>query len=225
MSWSVYTDLAEDRKGPAVELVLSGTARDLAREIPLDQKARGAMGDVGDGQGHRHITGLDLIVRSMSMHFARLDDEEASRQLMELYSFRRRPGETMDAYIARYTVLAHRAASINGTAVGPGHRAWQLMIGTGIRAKTLWQFLATLRGELPTDEQQYQQVVEQTTRYGRVVESAGHVQRGRYTPTGLDAHGGHDNSVSPHGSPAISHHRRCYCCWCQWGRRRRHLAR
>ena len=74
MSWSVYTDLPDDRKGPAVELVLAGTARDLVQEIPLAQKTQGAMGDLGDGQGRRHITGLDLVVRCMNTHFAHLDD-------------------------------------------------------------------------------------------------------------------------------------------------------
>ena len=34
MSWSGYTDLTEERKGLAVELVLAGIARDLLREIP-----------------------------------------------------------------------------------------------------------------------------------------------------------------------------------------------
>ena len=51
MSWSVYTDITEDRKGPAIELVLAGTARDLVRELPLDHKTQGTMGDMGDGQG------------------------------------------------------------------------------------------------------------------------------------------------------------------------------
>ena len=59
MSWSVYTDLTEERKGPAVELVLSGTARDLVREIPLDHKARGMMADLGDGLGHRRAPGIE----------------------------------------------------------------------------------------------------------------------------------------------------------------------
>ena len=62
MSLSVYTDLTEERKGPTVELVLVGAARGLVREIPLEHKTRGAMGDLGDGQGPRQVTGLELIV-------------------------------------------------------------------------------------------------------------------------------------------------------------------
>ena len=85
------------------------------------------MGDLGDGQGTRHIPGLELIIRLMNSHFAHLDDEEASRQLMEMCTSRRRPGESMDAYIARYTVMSHRVASINGVTIGPGQCAFFLM--------------------------------------------------------------------------------------------------
>ena len=53
MAWSVYTDLRDDQKGMAVELVLGGTARDLIRELPLDSKTNGVVFDPGDGQGPR----------------------------------------------------------------------------------------------------------------------------------------------------------------------------
>ena len=101
LAWSVYIDLADERKGPVVELVLSGTARDLIREIPLDHKTRGIILDLGDGQGPRHRTGLEFIILVMSQHFSHLDDEESNRAMTELYAFRRQAGESMDAYLAR----------------------------------------------------------------------------------------------------------------------------
>ena len=128
MSWSVYTDLRDDQKAPAIELVLAGTARGLARELPLDHKTQGVMGDLGDGQGQRHISGLELVICLMHHNFSHLGDEEASHQLMEMYTFRRRPGGTMDAYIARYTVMSHRVASFTGVAIGFGQRAFFLMV-------------------------------------------------------------------------------------------------
>ena len=97
MSLSVYTDLRGYQKGPAIGLVLAGTARDLVLEILLDHKTQGAIVDVGDGQGPRHVTGLEMCARLMSDNFAHLDDGEVSRRLLEMYTFRRRPGETMDA--------------------------------------------------------------------------------------------------------------------------------
>ena len=175
MTWSVYTGLTEDRKAPAVELVLAGTARDLVREIPLDQNTRGVMGDLGEGQGHRHITGLGLIIRLMLAHFAHLHDEEASRQLMEMYTFRRRPGKSMGACIARYTVMSHRVASINGLTLSPGQRAFFLMAGTGCTQAPMWQFPHTLNGRLPTDEVQFQHVIEHMRRYGHMVGKTSHM--------------------------------------------------
>ena len=154
----------------------------------LGADRRGVMGDLGDGQGPRHFTGLELIVRLLNAHFAHMDDEEASRQPMEMYTLRRRPGETMDAYIARYTVMSHRIASINGVTVGPDQRAFFLMVGTGFNQHSMWQILSLLGGRLPTDEPQFQHVVEQLRRYGHIVEQhqphASH--QGRDMPTGLD---------------------------------------
>merc|ERR1711923_295278 len=100
--------------------------------------------------------------------------------MQELYSFRRKPGEPMDAYIARYTVLAHRSASIAGVPIHFSHRAWQLMVGAGIQQHQMWQFLLTLNGALPMDEPGHTQVVEQIRRYGHMVEASGHTQQNRY---------------------------------------------
>ena len=95
----------------------------------------------------------------------------------------------MDVYIARYTVMPNRVASINGVTIGPGQRAFFLMAGTGCTQTSTWQFLATLPGRLPTVELQFQHVIEQLRRYGHVV--AQHQPRDpnhqvRYTPIGLD---------------------------------------
>ena len=97
MAWSCYTDVREDQKGPAVELALGGTAKDFIREIPLDHKVNGCVFDPGDGAGPRQYTGVSFIVTALNMQFAHLDEEEASRAMLDLWSFRRRHGETMDA--------------------------------------------------------------------------------------------------------------------------------
>ena len=101
----------------------------------------------------------------------------------------------MDAYIARYTVMPHRVASINGVVIGPGQRAFFLLVGTGCTQASMWNFLHTLNGRLPTDELQFQQVIEQLRRYGHMVEQhqphASH--QGRYMPTGLDLDDIHQN--------------------------------
>ena len=95
LAWSQYTGLGDHQKGPALELVLDGRARELVREIPLEHKTRGAMYDAGDGQGVRHWPGLDFIMLAFSHNFAHLDEEEPSRQMIELWTFRRCPGESI----------------------------------------------------------------------------------------------------------------------------------
>ena len=50
--WSMATDVAEERQGPAVVLRLGGIARSIAREVPPEIIARGAMIDLGDGVEH-----------------------------------------------------------------------------------------------------------------------------------------------------------------------------
>ena len=91
----------------------------------------------------------------------------------------------MDAYIARYTVMAHRVALINGIVIGPGQRAFFLLVGTGCTQASMWNFLHTLNGRLPTDENQFRQVVGQLRRYGHMVEQ-NQPHHGRYMPTGIE---------------------------------------
>merc|ERR1712155_390306 len=123
--------------------------------------------------------------------------------MQEIYASRRKPGEAMDAYIARYTVLAHRAQTIGGVAIHFSHWAWQLMVGAGIQQHQMWQFLLTLNGALPMDEPGYNQVVEQMRRYGHMVEASGHAQQNRYMATGFDGHDDTNNSANFTGDPGI----------------------
>ena len=146
----------------------------------------------------------------MNAHFAHLGYEEASRQPMDMYTFRRRPGESMDAYIARFTVMSHRLASISGVTRGPGQRAFFLMAGTGCTQASMWQFLHTLNGRLPTDEVQFQHDTEQLRRYGHMVEQhQPHAHQGRYIPTGLDLNDIHQHPWAnrgkhfPIGTPTV----------------------
>ena len=100
MAWSMYTDLRDDQKGPAIELALGGTAKDFIREIPLDHKVNGCVFDPGDGAGPRQYTGASFIVTVLHMLFAHLDEEAESRSMLDLWPFRRRHGDSMDAYLA-----------------------------------------------------------------------------------------------------------------------------
>ena len=127
VAWPVISDLQDHQKGLAVELVLGGTARDFVRQLPMQSRALGANYDMGDGRGPIQYNGLDFIVLVLTMHSAHLDEEESARQLMELWSFRRLPGENMDVYIARFQILHHRSMTSNQITLSPGQRCITLM--------------------------------------------------------------------------------------------------
>ena len=157
MTWSWYTDLPEQRKGPATELMLGGVARDFVREIPFDHKVNGAIMDL-DGTGPRHWTGMSIILQALNMQFGHLDEEQATHYLMELYHFRRHVGEPMDTYLARFTVLHHRSVNILGITLNPGQQAFMLMNGMGMDRRAQWDTLRTLSGRLPQNDAELERI-------------------------------------------------------------------
>ena len=179
LAWSFYTDLHDTQKGPATELVLGGTANDYIRALPLDHKINGCMFDPGDGGGARRHTGLEFIVAALARNFAHFDEEEAARSMLELWQFRRRPGESMDAYLARFTLVHHRSSINSGQQLSPGQQCFTLMNGMGMSQREMWDCLRTLNGQLPQDEVQLQHIHVQLRRYGHLVEEQ---ERSRHPP-------------------------------------------
>ena len=117
----------------------SWRSRNQHTAMPMGHKANGVMFDPGDGQGPRHYAGLNFMITVLTMHFAHLDEEESARQLMELWSFRRRQGGTKDAYWARFAILHHRSTTANGIALSPGQQCFTLMHGVGMTNRDMWQ--------------------------------------------------------------------------------------
>ena len=147
-----------------------GTARDLVRELPIDSETNGVVFDPGDGQGPRQYNGLNFIVTVLTLHFSHLDEEESARQLMGLWSFRRRPTETMGSYLAWFSILHHRSATINQIALSPGQQCFTLMHGMGMSNRDMWDCLRTLNGRMPQDQAELQHVLIDLRRYGDIVE-------------------------------------------------------
>merc|ERR1711884_643009 len=115
-------------------------------------------------------TGLDFIIAVLTIQFSQLDEEEATRAMLELWHFRRRTGESMDAYLARFQLVHHRSTSINGQPLSPGQQCFTLMHGMGMSNREMWGCPRTLNGRLPQDAAQYQQIINQLRRYGHIVE-------------------------------------------------------
>ena len=120
--WSTATDLEVHRLGPIAALQISGSARELVREIPPEHLAHG----IQDQQG-QHTTGLMLLVRTLANRYALLDQEAITKAIGEFMAFARLPNEPVDALLVRFDVLRNRAAIRGGLALNTSGLAWVLL--------------------------------------------------------------------------------------------------
>eukprot|EP00928_Gymnodinium_smaydae_P086384 TRINITY_DN7046_c0_g1_i1.p1 TRINITY_DN7046_c0_g1~~TRINITY_DN7046_c0_g1_i1.p1 ORF type:complete len:308 (-),score=45.25 TRINITY_DN7046_c0_g1_i1:616-1539(-) len=168
--WSLGTDVEERRKAPLIVLALGGAARDLAREIPLNILANGAVADLGDGAGPQQLSGVTYLLNGLSRRFAPLPEEGNVRAMADLYGFHRLPGERTDAVLARWEAILLRARTLAGVTLQPSQAAWLLLLALRIPAEHWVQILAPFAGMLPTDERQYEHMLAYLKRFGHLAE-------------------------------------------------------
>ena len=121
--WSSATDLDHRRLGPIAALQVTGSAKELVRELTPEQLSNGVV----DPQTGQHITGLMLLVRTLATRYAPLDQEASTRSVSEFLNFAKLPGEGIDALLVRYDVLRNRAALRGGLQMNASGMAWLLM--------------------------------------------------------------------------------------------------
>ncbi|CAE7553939.1 RE2 [Symbiodinium sp. CCMP2456] len=95
--WSSATDLDHRRLGPIAALQVTGSAKELVRELTPEQLSNGVV----DPQTGQHITGLMLLVRTLAQRYAPLDQEASTRSVSEFLNFAKLPGEGIDALLVR----------------------------------------------------------------------------------------------------------------------------
>ena len=81
--WSSATDLEAHRLGPVAALQVTGSAKELVRELAPDHLANG----IHDPQTGQHITGLMLLVRTLATRYAPLDQEASTKAVGEFLNF------------------------------------------------------------------------------------------------------------------------------------------
>eukprot|EP00438_Fugacium_kawagutii_P024626 Skav212826 [mRNA] locus=scaffold2466:561:3704:- [translate_table: standard] len=162
--WSAATDLEVERQAAAVALQITGTARDLIREIPAGHLRDGVMEQGG------HVTGLMLLCRTLAAHYAPLESEIQTRAMSELMSFSRMSGESCDSSLTRFEVLRHRAAQRGGMFMNTTALSYLLLNGLRLRPEQWERALIPTDGELPATDAAYQQLVERLRRIGRMQE-------------------------------------------------------
>ena len=171
MLWAIASDVDATSQAAAVVLRLGGTARLLAREIPIDVLQNGAQVDLNDGVGPRLISGLAYLMRQLSLRFAPLDNEVSIVAISDYMGFRRRSGEPVDEVMTRFEIAAAKAHTLGSFQIGVPGKAWIFLNIRGI-PRTMWNlFLQPLRGRLPNDDGEYRAMIEHLRHSGHLHES------------------------------------------------------
>ena len=162
--WSSATDLEPHRLGPIAALQVSGSAKELVREIPPEQLANG----VWDGQ--QQITGLMLLVRTLVQRYAPLEGEASTRAISDFLNFQRLQRESVDAFLVRFDVLRNRAHQRGGLGVNHSGLAWLLLRALNVSPDLVDRLLQPLGGQLPQNDAQLGQLMERVRRQGHLFE-------------------------------------------------------
>ena len=118
-----------ERQGPLAALQITGTARDLVRELSTQNLRDGGH---GTAQG-RQMTGLMLLAQTLCQRYMPMDSELSTRALAELMSFSRMQDEAVDACLVRFDVLRNRALRRGGLGMGFQGYSWLLLKGLRLR--------------------------------------------------------------------------------------------
>lgn len=92
--WKIYTNMAAEKKGPRLYLTLTGKAREIAREVDINE--------IGSA------TGLEQIVAKLNEHFQKDKVQRSYLELEKFEKFRRSSGMKMNDYITEFERLNNR---------------------------------------------------------------------------------------------------------------------
>ena len=162
--WSLVTDRQQHQQGPAVVFQLSGTAREVCREVDADRIAHG--GNVGQA---KFLSGLGVILRALTRKFGELEYETNIITMHTLLHFTQGQGETIDQTLSRFDVVRHRAANHGGLEPGPSGAAYLLMNALKIPPGMWASFLQPIEGRLPETEDQLNELLGYIRRQSHLI--------------------------------------------------------
>ena len=164
--WSTATDVEPQRMGPIAALQVSGSAKELVREIPPDQLANGGVDPVTGNQ----ITGLMMLVQTLARRYMPLEQEMSTRAISDFMNFDRIPGESIDALLVRFDVLRARAQQRGGFGINHGGLSWILLRSLRLNAEQTDRLLQFIGGALPHNDAEMGMLIERIRRQGHLFE-------------------------------------------------------
>ena len=164
--WSTATDLEAHRLGPIAALQVTGSAKELVRELTPEQLANGQV----DPQTGQHVTGLMILVRTLAQRYAPLEQETQTKAVSEFLAFARQAGESVDALLVRFDVLRNRAALRGGLGMNAAGLSWLLLRALNLPPDLLDRLLAPLGGQMPQNDAQLAELMQRVRRQGHLYE-------------------------------------------------------
>ena len=168
--WAASTELGVQVQGGAVVQRLGGVARDFCREIPLGVLRDGRQEFDATSGLQVDVTGLQFLLRGLQRRFGEEELDASIQAAVELLTFRRLDGETIDNVLGRYELVRNRSDSIAGMTLGEGVLAWLLLTHLNISKRDWPVLLAPTGGALPRDAAQYRNLQQQIRRQAHLLE-------------------------------------------------------
>ena len=162
--WIMLTDLAPHQQVSAIILRLGGAARDIARTMQPQEIINGGM---RDGQ---MLDPVSYLVGALHARFAVLEEESRLQCMTEMLAFRRRGGENIDSLLTRYDTVKQRAAIEGQFVMSVEGCSLQILRACSISPQQLFILLQPFGGQLPQNDDQYNQLCTQIRRYGHISE-------------------------------------------------------
>jgi len=164
--WIMLTDLQPHQQCAAIIMRLGGAAREMARMITPQEMA---MGGMVNGIAVDPVT---YLLGSLHARFAALEEESRLTSMTEMLAFARRPGETINALLARYETVRQRAAIEGQFVMSIEGCSLQVLRACNIQSQHLFTLLQPFGGRLPQNDNQFRDMCTQLRRYGHISEGA-----------------------------------------------------
>ena len=166
--WSTATEVPVERQAAIAALQITGSARELIREIPPEQLRDGFF----DPQTQQQLTGLMVLVQHLARRYAPMEQEVSTKAISELLNFVRLPHESVDELLVRFDILRNRAQIRGGLGINIQGLSWMLLRSLQVGPEEWDKFLHFNGGQLPNDQQTMNQLIERLRRYGHLQEGA-----------------------------------------------------
>ena len=164
--WIMLTDLQPHQQCAAIIMRLGGAAREMARMVtPQEMVNGGVMNGVA-------VDPVTYLLGSLHARFAALEEESRLSSMTEMLAFARRPGETINALLARYETVRQRAAIEGQFVMSIEGCSLQVLRACNIQSQHLFTLLQPFGGRLPRDDQQFRDMCTQLRRFGHISENA-----------------------------------------------------